>query len=238
MRKFDLILRRRDIPERDLLADLKRVAEKLGTEAITKISYDQHGHFGATTLLRRFGSWNGALSSAGLRLVNRINIPDEELFENLADIWQLLGRQPVGKDVSKSAGASHFSLGTYEKRFGSWNKSLLAFIEYIENTSDEVTVGEGGADALPQVLSHRTPKKINWRLRATVLISDNCICRMCGTSPAKDPSVTLHVDHVNPWSKGGETVVENLQTLCSVCNIGKSDEIFAEESTPLLNQPP
>lgn len=33
----------------------------------------------------------------------------------------------------------------------------------------------------------------------------------------------LHVDHVIPWSKGGETTLENLRVLCSVCNIGKSD---------------
>ncbi|MBE7422767.1 MAG: HNH endonuclease [Zoogloeaceae bacterium] len=26
------------------------------------------------------------------------------------------------------------------------------------------------------------------------------------------------------WSKGGNTVLKNLQTLCSVCNLGKSDE--------------
>ncbi|MFZ6816453.1 HNH endonuclease [Undibacterium sp. Rencai35W] len=26
-----------------------------------------------------------------------------------------------------------------------------------------------------------------------------------------------------PWSKGGETVLANLQTLCSVCNLGKSN---------------
>jgi len=72
--------------------------------------------------------------------------------------------------------------------------------------------------------SSRTSRKINWRLRAMVLIRDNCICIMCGASPSKDPSVVLHVDHVKTWSKGGETYLENLQTLCSVCNIGKSDE--------------
>ena len=60
-------------------------------------------------------------------------------------------------------------------------------------------------------------------MRAQVLIRDNCICQMCGISPAKDPSVILHVDHVKPWSKGGETVLENLRTLCLKCNIGKSD---------------
>jgi 5-methylcytosine-specific restriction endonuclease McrA len=35
--------------------------------------------------------------------------------------------------------------------------------------------------------------------------------------------VRLHVDHVKPWSKDGETVLENLQILCNVCNIGKGD---------------
>ncbi|MGH9734205.1 MAG: HNH endonuclease [Candidatus Acidiferrales bacterium] len=35
--------------------------------------------------------------------------------------------------------------------------------------------------------------------------------------------IRLHVDHVMPLGKGGETVLENLQVLCSVCNIGKGD---------------
>ena len=61
------------------------------------------------------------------------------------------------------------------------------------------------------------------RLRARVLIRDNCQCRMCGTSPLKDPTVTLQVDHIVPWSKGGRTVPGNLQTLCARCNVGKSD---------------
>ena len=55
---------------------------------------------------------------------------------------------------------------------------------------------------------------------------DNFKCCKCGKSPAKDPSVELHVDHIIPWAKGGETVLENLQTLCSDCNLGKSDLIL------------
>jgi 5-methylcytosine-specific restriction endonuclease McrA len=46
---------------------------------------------------------------------------------------------------------------------------------------------------------------------------------MCGASPAKDPDTVLHVDHIKPYSKGGETLAENLQTLCIKCNIGKID---------------
>lgn len=52
---------------------------------------------------------------------------------------------------------------------------------------------------------------------------DDFKCRICGRSPAVHPGTVLHVDHVHPWSKGGETVMANLQTLCDQCNIGKSD---------------
>ena len=66
-------------------------------------------------------------------------------------------------------------------------------------------------------------RAISDKLRYTVLKRDNFKCCACGASPAKDPSVDLHIDHIIPWSKGGEAVIENLQTLCSRCNIGKSN---------------
>lgn len=69
----------------------------------------------------------------------------------------------------------------------------------------------------------RKSRKISDKLRYTILKRDNFKCRACGASPAKNPEVELHIDHIVPWSKGGETTPENLQTLCSKCNIGKSD---------------
>ena len=66
---------------------------------------------------------------------------------------------------------------------------------------------------------------ISDKLRYQVLKRDNFKCCACGASPAKDPAVELHIDHILPWSKGGETTLENLQTLCSKCNIGKSDSL-------------
>ena len=69
----------------------------------------------------------------------------------------------------------------------------------------------------------RDPSK---RLRFQVLVRDKSTCRLCGASPTKDPSVTLHIDHIIPWSKGGKTTLDNLQTLCAACNLGKSDIII------------
>ena len=71
--------------------------------------------------------------------------------------------------------------------------------------------------------SKRRTRAISDKLRYQVLKRDNFKCCTCGASPAKEPSVELHIDHIIPWSKGGETTLENLQTLCSKCNIGKSD---------------
>jgi 5-methylcytosine-specific restriction endonuclease McrA len=45
-----------------------------------------------------------------------------------------------------------------------------------------------------------------------------------------DSTIVLHVDHIKAWANGGETVLENLQTLCSKCNLGKSDLEFMNVS--------
>ena len=76
------------------------------------------------------------------------------------------------------------------------------------------------------ITRHKSKSRvITDKLRYTVLKRDNFKCTACGASPAKDPSIELHVDHIIPWSKGGETIIENLQTLCSRCNLGKGDSL-------------
>lgn len=222
MSVFKVRLRKRNVPDAELLADLKRVAVLVSKRTITTEDYDSHGTFGVTTILRRLKKWNLALQLAGLEAPNRQHIPDAELFENIASVWTHLGRQPYGRELEKAAGVSKFALGTYESRFGSWNKALLAFEAFINS-------GKIADPPLPAALirsGRRTGAKINWRLRAQTLIRDNCICQMCGASPARDPAVNLHADHIKPWSKGGETVLDNLRTCCARCNIGKSNLDF------------
>ena len=49
-------------------------------------------------------------------------------------------------------------------------------------------------------------------LRWEVWERDNFTCQHCGTRRH------LSIDHIIPESKGGTTVLENLQTLCKKCN--------------------
>jgi hypothetical protein len=216
--RFEIRFRRRNIPDRELVADLRRVARTNRGKQLTAALYAREGQFGSGTFMRRFGSWNGALAAAKVPITHRWNVPDAELLENLAHVWRRLGRQPTGRDLGKADGISRFACSTYKQRFGSWHGALKAFAKREPYKGGKET--KRAAHSIPQ---RRWPRTANWRLRAAVLIRDNCLCRMCGASPAKDPSVTLHVDHIDPWSKGGPTTLANLQTLCAVCNIGKAD---------------
>lgn len=58
-------------------------------------------------------------------------------------------------------------------------------------------------------------------LRDQVLQRDGYACRTCGTT------VDLQIDHVHPHSRGGLTVLWNLQALCRSHNASKSNRIGA-----------
>ncbi len=57
-------------------------------------------------------------------------------------------------------------------------------------------------------------------MRFQVLKRDNNRCRACGATSEVE---VLHIDHIHPVSKGGKTEMDNLQTLCQSCNLGKSN---------------
>lgn len=75
-------------------------------------------------------------------------------------------------------------------------------------------------------------KYVTTKMRYQVLRRDRYRCVLCGRSPAKSLDVELHIDHIIPFCKGGETTVKNLQTLCSECNLGKSDSMPEEMTKP------
>ena len=100
--------------------DLKEVANLISQDTVTAIVYSQKGKFGVNTFLRRFGTWNKALEAAGLKVIFLQNIEDEVFFENLANVWQHLGRQPVGKDLDKAIGCSKRPEGQSSTGFSPW----------------------------------------------------------------------------------------------------------------------
>lgn len=204
--------------DEDLLSDITRVSKVAGSNTLTQKMYSINGSYDVSTIARRFGSWNKALEKAGLKSGNINNYTDEELFENILNIWQYKGKQPVRKDLAFPP--SKISQSPYNRRFHSWITAIKEFVNYANDKNIEVNKN-GSADSVNIKCLGRDP---SLRLRYQVLKRDNFSCCQCGASPAKDSSVTLHIDHIIPWSKGGQTTLDNLQTLCSKCNLGKSNQ--------------
>ncbi|MFH1233169.1 MAG: HNH endonuclease [Patescibacteria group bacterium] len=200
----------------DIIADLKLVAEKLNTEKLSQSLYVANGKYDVSTITRRFGTWNKAVQHLGLKPGNINNYSDEELFENILNIWQHKGKQPTRRDLNFEP--SKISQSPYNRRFNSWSTAIKEFIEYA-NEKDIKSIKNESADTSTRKIS-RDPSS---RLRFKVLKRDNFSCVQCGASPAKNPAVLLHIDHIKPWSNGGETEISNLQTLCQNCNLGKSN---------------
>jgi hypothetical protein len=208
------------VSDSELISDLRSVAQKLGSGTLTQAQYELFGEYDRSTQERRFGTWNGALLRAGLTISNRVDIPDGELLENILVLWQHYGRQPRQSELYIPP--SCISPGPYKRRFRSWMNALKAFVDYANGAGTEVAVHQAETDSDSK---HTTGRDPSLRLRWRVLQRDNFKCCACGASPAITLGVELHVDHIHPWSEGGETVLENLQTLCSRCNLGKSNLI-------------
>lgn len=222
-----------NVTDEELLDEMRRIAKLPNVGNLTRDIFNEHKQLSSTWAIEnRFGSWTKALKKAGLHVspTQIKKYSDEELFENLLNVWTHLGKQPTSGDLGDYP--SKINRNTYSDRFGSWRNALEAFVKY---------TNKGQAEAFNEVIEkeqispvetkasddkriqHKTSRTINVRLRFLTMKRDNFKCKNCGRSPATEHSVILHVDHIYPWSKGGETIIENLQTLCSKCNYGKSN---------------
>lgn len=217
--KYEFEEYRPTVSDEELLADLKRVASAVPLPLSSK-KYQNAGKYAASTISRRFGSWTHALELAGIKVdaTNRQH-SREELFSNIECVWIAKGKQPVRSDMNNKS-LSTISSASYLRRFNTWNNALREFVSYINSDDNDVILAAKSDDSIVR----KGSRDVNLRLRFRVMQRDNFKCCVCGASPAKDPSVVLHVDHIVPWSKGGKTELNNLQTLCSSCNYGKSDD--------------
>ncbi len=223
--KFQLMPYHRNVSDEDLISDLLRVKAQLNKEYLTGRSYQKYGKYSKGTYERRFGTWNKALRKAGISINIQRDISDDELFKNLEEVWIRLGRQPKYEEFRQPL--SRFSVWPYEKRFGGWIKALEKFVDYINSEASEesfdMSVEIQDIATEKEMINHKTKREVSDRLRFRVLMRDGFTCRRCGRSPVKERDVELHVDHILPWSKGGETVIENLETKCTKCNLGKGN---------------
>jgi|LakMenE18May11ns_1017448.scaffolds.fasta_scaffold9833941_3 hypothetical protein len=217
MARFELKHDPRETTDDQLIEDLRRVSKASEDTLVRQRFYNTEGRFSVTTVIRRFGSWNNAIKMAGLEVSVERVIEDLELLNDIGKVWEELGRQPTYGEISPPR--SRFHVATYERRFGSWRKALEKFVSYAEG-EDIDFVGYAYPDGKAKL---RTSRKIDLAQRFRVLKRDSFRCVVCGASPSVTPGVELQVDHIVPYSRGGESIEANLQTLCLNCNQGKSN---------------
>lgn len=90
----------------------------------------------------------------------------------------------------------------------------------------ETLAGELGLDTPFNTRSKSSfskKKRISNSLRKRVFERDKYRCISCGTH------LDLTCDHIFPESKGGETTLENLQTMCRSCNSQKGTKVVTDE---------
>lgn len=96
-----------------------------------------------------------------------------------------------------------------EKRF----KQMM-----FENDWDTIEMGLPGGSQRDEVTTGFIRETINKDLRWKIWERDDFTCKKCGSRQ------DLHIDHINPVSKGGKTTEDNLQTLCARCNRKKGSK--------------
>lgn len=129
---------------------------------------------------------------------------------------------------------NHCQFGADDEEFEDWefNCHLLGkpLTEFVKELDAQRRLGEIRIKAIKVILLQNKPTKTKRKrtriprgLRHEVFKRDNYTCVECGAR--KEDGATLHVDHKIPVSKGGTDELDNLQTLCSDCNLNKSDVI-------------
>jgi hypothetical protein len=101
--------------------------------------------------------------------------------------------------------------------------SILSFVEKYHSDGDKENSIKFSHEEIKEIRNIAGTKvKVQAGIRWQVFKRDKWKCLSCGRS-AED-NIILHVDHILPRSKGGKDEIDNFQTLCDTCNIGKSNK--------------
>ncbi|NTV33087.1 MAG: HNH endonuclease, partial [Deltaproteobacteria bacterium] len=90
----------------EILAEIKRVASKLGKSSLAQSEFNRHASFSGDTAAKHFGSWNAAVEAAGLDpikpgpQVKAKRIDDDDLLLDLIRLYNEFGKPPTVAIIS------------------------------------------------------------------------------------------------------------------------------------------
>ena len=113
------------VETKEFLEDLKRVAERINTNAMSFNKYKNNsGKFSSASFFTRFGGWNKAIEYIGLKPRKRIKpASSNELVEDLKAVAEKLNTGSLTYKAYKN-NSGKYSSNTFSTRFGNWKKAV------------------------------------------------------------------------------------------------------------------
>jgi hypothetical protein len=102
------------------LAELRRVAKKLGKTPTTK-TFRLHSTICAGSVENKFGTWTTALVAAGLTPTKHVSVSRREIIAELRRLSRTLGHTCSSAEFTRQG---RFGVGSAVRKFGSWNRAL------------------------------------------------------------------------------------------------------------------
>lgn len=126
----------------------------------------------------------------------------------------------------------HINTARYQTQYKQVNYIKIPYSVSVENPPRSYSLVElknvcKGLEASGFTLSRNKYFSKNQRslmtpeLKQQVKIRDNYTCQCCGKYMPDE--VGLHIDHITPVSRGGKSILSNLQVLCDKCNLRKGN---------------
>jgi hypothetical protein len=128
--------RSKQLDKQDIIAELRRVAEKLQTSHLSYRQFKKHGRISVSTVRYTFGTWNQAIQAAGLHPIppgptpelHQKRFSDDELLQEIIRLTQELGKEPPASEMRAKG---RYSEGPYINRWGSFVKARqIAYAKY------------------------------------------------------------------------------------------------------------
>ncbi|WP_223649771.1 HNH endonuclease [Hymenobacter psoromatis] len=157
-------------------------------------------------------------------LLKKLGFDVTENSDLILGIFDPVEKQLVNTSIDKFL--NDFIVVSILKGHFQGNKGYQLEILPTYNKLDYIFTGkdEGIADLPLKLVANKSKRAIPLGLRYKVLKKDAFKCVACGRSV--NDGVKLQIDHKIPFSLGGLTELNNLQTLCNECNLSKSNRFI------------
>lgn len=123
----------------------------------------------------------------------------------------------------------------WKSLYKDFHRFSSAFDAELKRAVHKIKYNSNPKISTPQPEIAETKRELTEPEKEQVFIRDRYTCLCCGKTKTQDTRARFEVDHIIPFKFGGQTSIDNSQTLCSICNqVKRVNEInFRVYKTPL-----